>query len=233
MDADDFAQRTRLLIGQENILRLSDASVLVFGVGGVGSYCVEALARCGVGHLTLVDGDRVNASNLNRQLIALHSTLGMFKCEAARDRIRDINPNAAVEVRNVFYTPECADLLEFEEYHYIADAIDMVSSKLLIIERAKAAGVPVISAMGAGNRLDPGRFTVTDIYQTKGCPLARIMRRELRARGIEALKVVFSSEPPYKIYHETEKIIGSISFTPAAAGLMMASEIVKDLCILK
>lgn len=191
---------------------------------------MEALARCGVGHLTLVDGDRVNVSNLNRQLIALRSTVGRYKCEAARERILDINPQAQVDVCNEFYTAETADLLEFSGFDYIADAIDMVGAKLLLIERAKRTHVPVISAMGAGNRLDPARFTVTDIFQTKDCPLARVLRRELRARGITDLKVVFSPEPSYKAYNDTERTIGSISFVPAAAGLAMASEIVKDLC---
>ncbi len=230
MEPFDFTERTRLLIGAENLRRLSAASVLIFGVGGVGSYCVEALARCGVGHLTLVDGDRVNVSNLNRQLIALRSTVGRYKCEAARERILDINPQAQVDVCNEFYTAETADLLEFSGFDYIADAIDMVGAKLLLIERAKRTHVPVISAMGAGNRLDPARFTVTDIFQTKDCPLARVLRRELRARGITDLKVVFSPEPSYKAYNDTERTIGSISFVPAAAGLAMASEIVKDLC---
>lgn len=230
MEPFDFTERTKLLIGAENLRRLSAASVLIFGVGGVGSYCVEALARCGVGHLTLVDGDRVNVSNLNRQLIALRSTVGRYKCEAARERILDINPQAQVDVCNEFYTAETADLLEFGEFDYIADAIDMVGAKLLLIERAKRTHVPVISAMGAGNRLDPARFTVTDIFQTKDCPLARVLRRELRARGITDLKVVFSPEPSYKAYNDTERTIGSISFVPAAAGLAMASEIVKDLC---
>lgn len=228
----DYTERTRLLIGRENLERLSDASVLVFGIGGVGSYCVEALARCGVGHLTLVDGDRVQLSNLNRQLIALRSTVGMYKCEAARDRILQINPQARVDVRNIFYTPENAALLSFEGFDYIADAVDMVSAKLTIVERASQAGVPVISAMGAGNRLNPCAFTVTDLFRTEGCPLARVMRRELRARGVSALKVVFSPEQPYKAYNDTEKTIGSIAFVPAAAGLAMASAIVEDLCVL-
>lgn len=233
MGQNDFRQRTELLIGAENTERLSRASVLLFGVGGVGSYCAEALVRCGIGSLTLVDGDLVNETNLNRQLIALHSTIGMYKCEAAKRRFLDINPELHAECRNEFYTAENADAFDFTQYDYVADAIDTVSAKLLLIERAKQAGTPVISAMGAGNRLDPQRFEITDIYQTKDCPLARVMRRELRARGISALKVVFSSEPPFLKYQEGPRIgknIGSISFVPSAAGLTMASEIVKDLC---
>ena len=233
METYDFTERTQLLIGVENLRRLSAASILIFGVGGVGSYCVEALARCGVGRLTLVDGDRVNLSNLNRQLIALRSTVGMFKCEAAKNRILDINPEAQVEIRNVFYTAENADSLQFECFDYVADAVDMVSAKLQIIEHAKRAGVPVISAMGAGNRLNPCQFMIRDIYETKDCPLARVMRRELRARQITDLKVVCSEEVPYKEYNDTDRTIGSISFVPAAAGLAMASQIVKDLCKFK
>lgn len=228
----DFTQRTELLIGSENVEKLSKSSVLVFGVGGVGSYCVEALARAGVGKITLFDGDKVNSSNINRQLIALHSTVGMYKCEVARQRILDINPEAQVEVFNEFYTAENADCIEFGQFDYIADAIDMVSSKLLIIEKAHKAGVPVICAMGAANRLDPTGFKVTDIYKTTDCPLAKVMRRELRKRNILKQKVVFSSEATYKHFNDTDKVLGSISFVPSAEGLVMAAEIIKDLIIL-
>jgi tRNA A37 threonylcarbamoyladenosine dehydratase len=224
----DFTQRTELLIGSENVEKLSKSSVLVFGVGGVGSYCVEALARAGVGKITLFDGDKVNSSNINRQLIALHSTVGMYKCEVARQRILDINPEAQVEVFNEFYTAENADCIEFGQYDYIADAIDMVSSKLLIIEKAHKAGVPVICAMGAANRLDPTGFKVTDIYKTTDCPLAKVMRRELRKRNILKQKVVFSSEATYKHFNDTDKVLGSISFVPSVAGLIIASEVVRD-----
>lgn len=230
MELFDFTERTCLLLGGEHVARLAASSVLVFGIGGVGSYCVEALARCGVGRLTLVDGDRVERSNLNRQLIALHSTMGMFKCDAARSRVLDINPEAHVEIKNVFYTEENAELLDFGEFDYVADAVDMIRAKVLIAERAKRAGVPVISAMGAGNRLDPCRFTVTDLFRTQGCPLARVMRKALRDRGISSLKVVFSDEPPRKALGGTERTVGSVSFVPAAAGLTMAAAIVRDLC---
>ena len=230
MELFDFTERTCLLLGGERVARLAASSVLVFGMGGVGSYCVEALARCGVGRLTLVDGDRVERSNLNRQLIALRSTMGMFKCDAARSRILDINPEAHVEIQNVFYTEENAELLDFGEFDYVADAVDMIRAKVLIAERAKHAGVPVISAKGAGNRLDPCRITITDLFRTQGGPLARVMRKALRDRGISSLKVVFSDEPPRKAPGGTERIVGSVSFVPAAAGLAMASAIVRDLC---
>lgn len=229
----DFTERTELLIGKENLERLAKSSVLVFGVGGVGSYCVEALARVGIGHIALCDGDKISKSNINRQLVALHSTEGMYKCEAARQRILDINPAAEVEIHNRFYTTENADSIDFKDYDYIADAIDMVSAKLLIAEKAKSAGKPVISALGAGNRLDPTGFKVTDIYKTSDCPLARVMRRELRKRGIDKLKVVFSEEKPCKSFNTTlnseKPIIASISYVPAAEGLVMASEIIKDI----
>lgn len=227
----DFTERTELLIGSENVDKLSKASVLLFGVGGVGSYCAEALARAGVGKITLFDGDTVNLSNINRQLIALHSNIGKYKCDAARERILDINPDAEVNVFNEFYTRENADILDFSKYNYVADAIDMVSSKLIIIEKAHRANVPVISAMGAGNRLDPAKFTVTDLFDTKDCPLARVMRREVRKMGIDKLPVVFSTETAFKKYNNTEKIIGSISFAPASAGLVMASEIIKNIAV--
>ena len=232
----DFTERTELLIGSENVKRLEKASVLVFGVGGVGSYCVEALARAGIGRFALFDGDVVSKSNINRQLIALHSTEGKFKCEVARQRILDINPDAKVEVFNEFYTLGNADCIDFSGFDYVADAIDMISSKLLIVEKAKKAGVPVICAMGAGNRLDPTGFTVTDIYNTKDCPLARVMRRELRKRNITDLKVVFSSESPYKEFNKTADsqtpVIASVSFVPSAEGLIMASVIIKDIITL-
>ena len=230
----DFLQRTEILIGAEQVSRLRGASVLVFGLGGVGSYCVEALARAGVGALTLVDGDTVNAANINRQLYALRSTLGMQKCDVAKARVLDINPEAQVTVYPEFYGPETADHIPFEKFDYVADAIDMVSAKLLIIERANRAGVPVISAMGAGNRLDPQQFAITDIYRTQNCPLARILRHELRKRQIAALKVVYSPELPCRANPDAaenpQRQIGSISFVPSAAGLVMASAIVRDLC---
>ena len=229
----DFTQRTEILIGSENVKKLEDSSVLVFGVGGVGSYCVEALARAGIGSFTLFDGDVVSQSNINRQLIALHSTCGKPKCQAAKERILDINPEAKVDVVNEFYTAENADCVDFSSGDYIVDAIDMVSSKLIIIEKAEKAAVPVICAMGAGNKLNPAGFEVKDIFETANCPLARVMRRELRKRNITKLKVVFSEEPPFLKFNDTQAdgkpIIGSISFVPSAAGLVMASAVIRDL----
>lgn len=231
----DFTERTKLLIGEENVKKLEEASVLIFGIGGVGTYCVEALARAGIGKFTLFDGDVVNKSNINRQLIALNSTLGMYKCEVAKKRILDINPQAKVNIFNEYYIAENANSIDFSQFDYVADAIDTVSSKLLIVEKANKAGVPVICAMGAGNRLNPTDFTVTDIFKTKDCPLARVMRRELRKRNITKLKVVFSSESPYKKFNNDQSqkpVIASISFVPSAEGLIMASEIIKDIIIL-
>lgn len=225
----DFTERTKLLIGEENVKKLEEASVLIFGIGGVGAYCVEALARAGIGKFTLFDGDIVNKSNINRQLIALNSTLGMYKCEVAKKRILDINPQAKVNIFNEYYIAENANSIDFSRFDYVADAIDTISSKLLIVEKANKAGVPVICAMGAGNRLNPTDFTVTDIFKTKDCPLARVMRRELRKKNIQQLKVVFSQEKPYKEFNTTESTIGSISFVPSAEGLILASEIVKDI----
>ncbi len=225
--------RTALLIGEEGVKKLKKARVAVFGVGGVGGYVVEALARGGVGGLDLVDKDTVALSNINRQIIALHSTLGRLKTEVAAERARDINPEISVRCHNLFYLPETADEFDFSQYDYIVDAIDTVSGKLAIIERAKGAGIPVISCMGAGNKLDPTAFEVADISKTSVCPLARVMRRELKKRGIERVKVVYSKEEPLQsgqIDEESGKAVaGSISFVPSVAGLILASEVIKDL----
>ena len=185
--------RTQLLLGQENMERLSRAKVAVFGIGGVGGYVAEALARSGVGSLVLVDNDTVCLSNINRQIIATHKTLGRYKTEVMKERILDINPQARVEVRNCFYLPENAHEFDFSEYSYVVDAVDTVTAKLEIILRAQQCGVPVISSMGAGNKLDPTRFQVDDIYKTTMCPLAKVMRRELKKRGVKKLKVVYSA----------------------------------------
>jgi len=186
--------RTELLLGQEAVERLAKARVAVFGIGGVGSYAAEALARSGVGSLDLIDSDRVAASNLNRQIIALHSTLGRYKTEVMRERILDINPHACVRINNCFYLPETAELFDFSVYDYVVDAIDTVTGKIELVMQAREAGTPVISSMGAGNKLDPSAFEVADIYATSVCPLARVMRRELKARGVKSLKVVYSRE---------------------------------------
>jgi tRNA A37 threonylcarbamoyladenosine dehydratase len=214
-------------------MALKRSSVAVFGLGGVGSYAAEALARCGVGRLALIDGDKVDVTNINRQLIATVKTVGQPKAEAARERILSVNPGAEVTAHTLFYGGETADQIQLSGYDYIVDAIDTISSKLLLIERAALSDTPVISCMGAGNKLDPARFEVADIYDTSVCPLARVMRRELRARGVEKLKVVYSKEPPITLCAgeagESGRVPGSVSFVPSAAGLIMASEVVKDI----
>ena len=224
--------RTELLLGQDGMKKLTSASIAIFGIGGVGSYIAEALARCGVGNLTLIDNDEVAITNLNRQIIALHSTIGKKKVDIAKNRILDINPNANVVALNCFYTGNEIDLSKFD---YIADAIDTVSSKLNLIENAYKQNVPVISSMGTGNKLDPTKLTVTDIYKTDMCPLAKVMRYELKKRNVKKLKVVYSTEKPCKHKSESKEItqkrktIGSVSFVPSVAGLIIAGEIVKDI----
>ncbi|OUQ39581.1 tRNA threonylcarbamoyladenosine dehydratase [Faecalibacterium sp. An121] len=239
--------RTRLLLGQQGIDRLRAARVAVFGVGGVGGYVVEALARSGVGALDLIDDDKVCLSNLNRQIIATHSTLGQYKVDAAAARVRDIDPDIQVRTYKVFYTPETADQFDFSQYSYVVDAIDTVSGKLALVMQARAAGVPVICSMGAGNKLDPTRFEVADLYETSVCPLARVMRAECRKRGIDHLKVVYSKEPPMAPRPEEampagmpdssparpgapkKRAPGSNAFVPSAAGLIIAGQVVCDL----
>jgi tRNA A37 threonylcarbamoyladenosine dehydratase len=223
--------------------RLRNSRVAVFGIGGVGGYTVEALARSGVGTLDLIDSDKVSLTNLNRQIIALQSTVGQYKVDAAAARIRDISPETAVNVYRCFFLPENADEFDFTQYDYVVDAIDTVKGKLEIIMRAKAAGVPVISCMGAGNKLDPSALRVTDIYKTQVCPLARVMRYELRKRGVKSLKVVYSEETPHtpdpELYAEVMEAEGGVrqsipasnAFVPAAAGLLAASEVLKDLAL--
>ena len=225
--------RTAILIGEENLQKLKNARGAVFGVGGVGGYVVEALARSGVGALDLIDKDTVSESNINRQIIALHSTVGKLKTEVAAERARDINPDICVRTHNLFYLPETADQFDFSAYDYIVDAIDTVSGKIALIQRAKEANTPVISSMGAGNKLDPTKFEVADISKTSVCPLARVMRRELKKRGIEHLKVVYSKEEPLPsplIDEESGKSIpGSVAFVPSVVGLIIAGEVIKDL----
>lgn len=229
---EQFA-RTELLIGAEGMERLAHAHVAVFGVGGVGGYAVEALARSGIGTLDLIDHDKVDITNLNRQIFALHSTLGKYKVDVAKERILDINPKAQVYVHKVFYLPDMAGQFDFAEYDYVIDAIDTVTGKLALIEQAQAAGTPVISAMGAGNKIDPSAFQVADIYETSVCPLAKVMRRELKKRGIRKLKVVYSKEQPLplqKVGKDVRKPVpGSHAFVPSVAGLILAGEVVKDL----
>lgn len=228
--------RTELLLGKEGVERLRQSSVCVFGIGGVGSYIVEALARSGVGHLTLVDHDTVTLTNLNRQLVALHSTLGMQKTEVARRRILDINPQAQVTVHPCFYT---GSEVELQGFDFIADAIDSVPSKLALIENAISADIPIISCMGTGNKLDPSRLVLTDISKTSQCPLAKTMRISLRKRGIHHVPVLYSIEPPAPHLEESEepqnqrKTIGSMAFVPACAGMMIAGEIIRRLSLVE
>lgn len=232
-------ERTALTLGAEGMERLSRARVAVFGIGGVGCCVVEALARSGVGALDLVDSDQINLSNLNRQLFATHETLGQYKVDAAAQRVAQINPEAAVRTCTEFYTPQTADQFELAQYDYVIDAIDTVSCKLTLVERAIAAGVPIISCMGTGNKLDPAALEVADISKTGVCPLARIMRKELKKRGIRHLKVVYSKELPLPAVDRTPSgerppegrraIPGSNAFVPCAAGLLIAAEVVKDL----
>ena len=233
--------RTRMLLGNEAMERLEKARVAVFGIGGVGGYTVEALARAGIGQLDLIDSDTVSISNLNRQLLATHSTVGMLKVEAAKARVLDINPRAVVRTYPVFYTPETADGFDFTRYDYIVDAIDTVTGKLALVERAVAAGTPIICCMGTGNKLDPSRFEVTDISKTSMCPLARVMRKECHKRGIDHVKVLYSQEDALTPLDENGNPVpgpegstrrstpGSIAFVPSAAGLIIAGEVIRDL----
>lgn len=242
--------RTQLLFGKEAMERLYNARVAVFGVGGVGGYTVEALARSGIGTLDLIDDDKVCLTNLNRQILATRKTVGKYKVDVAEERIHDINPDAVVNTYKTFYMPDTADQFDFSQYDYVVDAIDTVKGKLELVMQAQATGTPIISCMGAGNKLDPTRFRVADIYKTSGCPLARVMRTALRKRGVKHLKVVYSDEiptrpiedmsiscrshcicPPGAKHKCTERrdIPGSTAFVPSVAGLIIAGEVVKDL----
>lgn len=242
--------RTQLLLGADGMERLLRARVAVFGIGGVGGYTVEALARSGVGALDLVDDDRICLTNLNRQILATRRTVGQYKVDVAEQRILEINPDIEINSYKTFYTPQTAGMFDFAQYDYIVDAIDTVTGKLELIERAQQSGVPIISCMGAGNKLDPSAFEVADIYETSVCPLARVMRRELRKRGIQKLKVVYSKEPPVILADDMtiscrthcicppgtarkctqrRQIPGSNAFVPAVAGLIIAGEVIKDL----
>ncbi len=232
----DRFSRTEMLFGPEAMKKLYRARVAVFGIGGVGSYVVEALARSGVGALDLFDHDRVCLSNLNRQIIATQKTMGMYKVEAAKDRILDINPDCLVHTHCVFFLPETTEAFDFRAYDYIVDAVDTVTAKLKLIEAANTAGTPIISAMGTGNKKDPGMLKVADLYDTSVCPLARVMRKECRKRGIKKLKVVYSEEKPIAPAESDEAelssrraIPGSTAFVPATAGLLIAGEVVNDI----
>lgn len=235
--------RMELLIGKDKLERLRQARVAVFGVGGVGGYTVEVLARCGIGTLDLIDNDKVSLSNLNRQIYALHSTVGKYKVDVAEERVLDINPQARVNSYRVFYLPETAEQFDFTAYDYVVDAIDTVTGKLMLAEQAKTASTPIISAMGAGNKMDPTAFQVADISETSVCPLAKVMRRELKKRGITNLKVVYSREKPITPISKNEvfasgsiesdtrnrQMPGSMAFVPSVAGMIVAGEVIRDL----
>lgn len=222
--------RTELLIGKEGIEKLNHSKVAIFGIGGVGTFVVEGLVRAGVENFILVDNDKIYLTNLNRQLIATHKTIGKYKVEVAKERILEINPNAKVETYQEFFMPDSKEILD-ETVDYIVDCVDTVTAKIELVLRANKLNIPIISSMGTGNKLDPTRFEVTDIYKTSVCPLAKVMRKELRARNIPKLKVVYSKEEPIKIDEATEngRVPGSISFVPSVAGLIIAGEVIKDM----
>ena len=251
---ETWCSRTEILLGTENIKKLENATVAVFGIGGVGGFATEALARSGIGNLELIDHDTVSVSNINRQIVALHSTVGKYKVDVMKDRILDINPNIQVTVHKCFYLPETAEQFDFSKYDYVVDCIDTVTGKLQLVEAAKAAGVPIICSMGAGNKLDPTAFEVADISKTSVCPLAKVMRRELKKRNIKGVKVVYSKEEPVEAKVKTpgeyeantvdavmldenetkntgrrKSIPGSCAFVPSVAGLILAGEVIKDL----
>ncbi len=227
----DIFERTRMLLGDKAVEKLNNSRVAVFGVGGVGGYVVEALVRSGIGEIDVFDKDTVSVSNINRQIIATQQSVGKPKVEVIKDRVKAINPQCKIHTHEVFYLPENADNYDFSVYDYIVDAIDTVTAKIEIIKRAKALNIPVISSMGTGNKLDPTRLEVADISKTEVCPLARVMRRELRARGINHLKVVYSKEEPIKseITEDGKAVPGSVAFVPSVAGLIIAGEVIKDI----
>ena len=246
--SDQF-ERTELLLGREAIDKLAHSRVAIFGIGGVGGYVCEALVRSGVAAFDLIDKDTVALSNLNRQIIATRKTIGKYKAEVMRDRILEINPDADVRIHNCFFLPENADEFPFEEYDYIVDAVDTVAAKIALVMKATEKNIPIISSMGAGNKLDGSMFRVADIYKTKVCPLAKVMRRELKKRGVKKLKVVYSEELPVRPIRSVESdnkaedsnlldekkirrkdTPGSVAFVPSVAGLIIAGEVVKDLC---
>ncbi len=232
--------RTQMLVGKQGIEKLKNSTVAVFGVGGVGGYTVEALARSGVGTIVIIDNDTVSLSNINRQIIATHDTLGMLKTDAAEMRIKSINPDCTVVKHNCFFLPENADSFDFSKYDYVVDAIDTVSGKIELVMKAISEGTPIISSMGAGNKLDPTQFEVSDISKTSVCPLARVMRRELKKRGVNHLKLVYSKEQaitPFEVdeikdekdFARRRGLPGSVAFVPSVAGLIIAGEVIKDL----
>ncbi len=226
--------RTELLIGKEGIEKLHKSKVAIFGIGGVGSFVVEGLVRAGIENFILVDNDTVSLTNLNRQIIATHNTIGKPKVEVARDRILEINPNAKINIYQEFFMPESNEILD-QNVNYIVDCVDTVTAKIELVLRAKRLNIPIISSMGAGNKLDPTKFEVSDIYKTSICPLARVMRKELKMRGIKELKVIYSKENPIKVQamDKEKRIPGSISFVPSVAGLIISGEVTKDILKIK
>ncbi len=234
---DERFSRTALLIGEEAVETLHQSKVAIFGVGGVGGYVAEALARAGIGHIELIDKDTVSMSNMNRQIIATTSSIGKYKTEVMKERILDINPNAKVITHNCFFLPENKEDFVFATYDYVVDAVDTVTAKLCIIEEAKKVGIPVISSMGAGNKLSATGFEVADIAKTSVCPLAKVMRRELKKRNIDKVKVVYSKEearkPIIEVLDGKKLLPGSISYVPSVAGLILAGEVIKDICKIK
>lgn len=233
IDNSNMYERTEQLIGTDNLIKLQNAKVIIFGIGGVGGYVAESLARSGVGSLTIVDNDSVNKSNINRQIIATTSALGQSKVQLMKSRIEDINPNCKVITHEMFYLPQTSDLIDLVGYDYIVDAVDTVTAKLMIIQKAKQLNVPVISSMGTGNKTDPTQLKVCDIFMTKQCPLARVIRHELKARNIQSLKVVYSPQVPSRAI-EVQPINGKVApasmcFVPASAGLLIGWQVVEDL----
>ena len=226
---DNQFTRTEMLIGEEAVKALFQKRVAVFGLGGVGSYVVEALARVGIGSLDLIDNDDINITNINRQIIALHSTIGKSKVEVARQRILDINPRVNIKFYKKFFSPETSKEFDFSQYDYVVDAIDSVTGKIELVLKSQEANVPIISCLGTGNKLDPTKFEVSDIYKTSVCPLAKVMRTELKKRAVKKLKVLYSKETPIK--KDGQRIPASISFVPPVAGLVIASEVVRDLVL--
>ena len=233
---EELFERTAMLFGEENINKIKNSYIAVFGIGGVGSFTCEALARCGVGKIDLIDKDTVSPTNLNRQLVALHSTIGKYKVDVMQERILDINPDAEINAIKSFFLPENSDDFDFSKYDYVVDAVDTVTAKIELVLCAQKTKTPIISCMGAGNKINPDMFEITDIYKTSVCPLAKVMRRELKKRGIRDVKVVYSEEEaitPIASPEETgrKQVPGSVAFVPSVVGLIIAGEVVRDLCM--
>lgn len=230
---DGIFDRTEKLIGKEAVLRLKNSHVAVFGLGGVGGACAEALCRAGVGTLSLFDGDKVSKTNLNRQIIATSDTLGLLKTDACEKRLLSINPDVKIHKHSIFFTPENSCDFDLSQYDFIVDAVDMVSAKIELAVLANSLSVPIISSMGTGNKLDPTAFEITDLFKTSVCPLARVMRRELNKRGVKKLRVLYSKEEPRKPFSDDARTPASISFVPPVAGMIIAGDVIKSLALLE